>query len=70
MHYIAKTLKVYDMQYRLQASCFFVHESFKRDNTKENDEIKKMQNNEKELKVNLGYARVYLKLSFLKSKSQ
>ena len=53
MHYTAKTLKVYDMQYRLQASCFFVHESFKRDNTKENDEIKKMQNNEKELKVNL-----------------
>ena len=53
MHYIAKTLKVYDMQYRLQAPCFFVHESFKRDNTKENDEIKKMQNNEKELKVNL-----------------
>ena len=51
-----KTLKVYNMWYRLQTSCFLVHESLKRDNKKEHDEIKKMWNNEKELKFNLWYA--------------
>ena len=68
INYIAKTLKVYDMRYRLQTRCFFVHKSLKRDNKKENNKIKK--NNEKELKVNLWDAVVYLKLSFLKNSSQ
>ena len=40
IHYIAKTLKVYDMGYRLYTWCFFMHESLKRDK-KENDEKKK-----------------------------
>ena len=70
IHYIAKTLKVCLMWYRLQAWCFFIHKSLKRDNKKENDEIKKMWNKEKGLKVNLWYAVVYLKLSFLKNSSQ
>ena len=68
INYIAKTLKVYNMRYRLQTWCFFVHKSLKRDNKKENNKIKK--NNEKELKVNLWDAVVYLKLSFLKNSSQ
>ena len=40
-YYIAKTLKVYDMQYCLQMWCLFVHKSLKRDNKKESDETKK-----------------------------
>ena len=45
-YYIAKTLKVYHMQYRLQKRYFFMHKSLKRDDKKENDEIKKkMRNN-------------------------
>ena len=43
VHNIAKTLKVYDMWYRLQTLCFFEHESSKRDNKKEHDEIKKCE---------------------------
>ena len=43
IHYITNTLKVYDMRYRLQMWCFFAHESLKRDNKKENDEIKKCE---------------------------
>ena len=70
IHYVAKTLKIYDMWYRLQQWCFFVHKSLKRDNKKENDEIKKMWNNKKELKVNLWDIAVYLKLLFLNNSSQ
>ena len=62
IHYIAKTLKVYNMRSRLQTWCFFVHNSLKRDNKKESDEIKKMWNNEKELKFNLWDAVFYLKI--------
>ena len=39
IHYIPATLKVYDMRYRSQKSCFFVYKSLKRDYNKENDEI-------------------------------
>ena len=41
-HYVihSKTFKVYNMRYRLQMLCFFVHKSLKRDIKKENDEIK------------------------------
>ena len=42
MHYIAKTLKVHHVRYRLQTRCFFVHQSLKRDKEK-NDEIKKWE---------------------------
>ena len=70
IHNIAKTLKVYDMRYKLLMSCFFVHESLKRDNKKEHDEIKKMWNNEQESKVNLWDAAMYLMLSFLKNGCQ
>ena len=62
IHYIAKTLKVYDVRYRSQARYFFVDKSLKRDNKKENDEIKKTWNSEKELKVNLWDAVAYLKI--------
>ena len=48
----------------------FVDMSLKRDNKKENDEIKKIWNNKKEIKVNLWDDAVYLKLSFLKNDSQ
>ena len=41
------------MQYRLQKQYFFMHQSLKRDDKKENDEIKKMRNNQKELKIDL-----------------
>ena len=34
----------------IQRKCFCVHESLKRDYKNENDEIKKMYNNKKELK--------------------
>ena len=51
-------------------SCFFVHESLKRDNKKEHDEIKKMWNNEQESKVNLWDAAMHLMLSFLKNGCQ
>ena len=44
-YYIARTLKVYNMQYRLQKQYFFMHQSLKRDDKKENDETKKMRNN-------------------------
>ena len=37
IHCVAKTLKVYDMWYRLHKWCFFAHKSVKRDNKKEND---------------------------------
>ena len=47
INYIAKTLKVYDMRYRLQTWCFFVHKSLKRDNKKEDDEIKKCETTRK-----------------------
>ena len=47
IHYIVKTLKVYDMRYRLQTWCFFVHKSLKRDNKKEDDEIKKCETTRK-----------------------
>ena len=50
--------------------CFFVHEILKRDYKKENDEIKKKQNNEKELIVNLWDIVVHLKFSFLKQSRQ
>ena len=70
IHNIAKTLKVYDMTYRLLMPCFFVHESLKRDNKKEHDEIKKMWNNEQESKVNLWDAAMHLMLSFLKNGCQ
>ena len=53
------------MKYRLQMSCFFVHESLKRDNKKEHDEIKKMWNNEKESKVNLWDAAYVFKVIIL-----
>ena len=43
IHYIAKTLKVYHMLYRLQMRCFFVQKSLKRDNEKENNEFKKCE---------------------------
>ena len=43
IHYIAKTLEVYDMGHRLQTWCFFMHESLKRVNKKENDEIKNVK---------------------------
>ena len=69
VHNIAKTLKVYDMWYRLQTLCFFEHESLKRDNKKTRWD-KKMWNNEKELKANLWDAAMYLKLSFLKNRSK
>ena len=49
------------MRYRLQAWCFFVHKSLKKDNKKEN---------EKELKVYLWDDVASLKLPFLKSSSQ
>ena len=70
IHCIANPLKVYEMQYRLKAWCFFVHQSLKRDNKKENDEIKKMWNYEKELKVKPWDAAVSSKLFFLKNSSQ
>ena len=41
VHYIAKALEVYYMWYTLQTWCFPVHGWLKRDNKKENDEIKK-----------------------------
>ena len=69
IHHIAKTLKIYDMRYRLQTWCFFVHKSLKRDNKKENDEIKNVKC-KKELKVNLWDAFTCLKWSFLKNSSQ
>ena len=40
IHQIVKSLKVDGIRYRLQTSCLIVHKSFKRDNKKENDEIK------------------------------
>ena len=43
MHCITKTLKVYDMRYRLQAWCFFVYKSLEGDNKKEKDEIKNVK---------------------------
>ena len=67
--YIAKTLKIYDMQYRSQTWCFFVYKGLIRDNKKENDEIKNW-NNKNELKVNLWDAVVYLKLPFLNKNLQ
>ena len=71
IYYIAKTVKVYDMWYRSQTWCFFVYKSFKRDDKKQSDEMKKKRwNNEKYLKVNLWDAAVYLMLSFLKNSSQ
>ena len=47
IRYIAKALKVYDVRYRLQTWCFFVHKSLKRDNKKEDDEIKKCETTRK-----------------------
>ena len=47
-----------------------MHKSLKRDNKKENDEIKKFWNNKKELKLDIWKDVVYLKLSFLKNSSQ
>ena len=70
VHYIAKAPEVYYMRYRLQTWCFPVHGWLKRDNKKENDEIKKIWNNQKELKVNFWDAFMYLKLSILKNSSQ
>ena len=49
---------------------FFEHESFKSDNKKGNDENKKKQNNEKELKDILSDIVVCFKLSFLKNSKQ
>ena len=43
IHYIAITLKVLHMQDRLKTWCFFEHKSLKRDNKRENDEIKKCE---------------------------
>ena len=68
IHYIAKTLKVYDMGYRLQMWCFFVHKSLKEITRKNNDEIAKCEMTRK-LDVNLWDAVAYLKLSFLKNGS-
>ena len=42
-----------------------MYESLKRDNKKENNKLKKMWNNDKELKVNLWNVVMYLNLSFL-----
>ena len=56
------------MRYRL-LTCFFVHESWKRDNEKENDKIKNYKITRK-LKDLLSDVAVYLKLSFLKNSSQ
>ena len=42
----------------------------KRDSKTEKDEIKKMWNNENELKVTLWVAVVHLRLSFLKNSGQ
>ena len=69
LNYIAKTHKVYNMWYRLQMWCFFVHESLKRDNKKENDEIKRCEITRKNW-VSLWDAAVHLKLSVLKNSCQ
>ena len=70
IHYRAKTIKVYDMRYRWQTWYCFVHMNLKRDSKTEKDEIKKMWNNENELKVTLWVAVVHLRLSFLKNGGQ
>ena len=44
--------------------------NLKRDSKTEKDEIKKMWNNENELKVTLWVAVVHLRLSFLKNSGQ
>ena len=48
MHFIKKQKpKVYNIRHRLQTWCFFVHESLKRDNKKEDDERKQCKITEK-----------------------
>ena len=62
--------KIHDIRLRLQTWYFFMHKSLKRDNKKENNEIKKIWNNKKELKLDIWKDVLYLKLSFLKNSSQ